>query len=74
MHRHGVAELFPGATRDITYVATVSDIDRFIYVGNGKSSLKITGSVLYLGNELNLDAAGYPVLDFKELSSAFIKN
>ena len=67
-------KLFPDVSNDLTYVATVSEIDRFTYAGNGKSTLKITGAVLNLGNEMSLDAAGYPVIDFKDLDLAFNKN
>jgi len=66
--------IFQGSTNDITYVSTVNEVDRFTYSGNGKSTLKITGSLLNIGNELKWDAAGYPVIDFNELASAFIKN
>ena len=66
--------IFPIASYDITYVATVSDIDRFTYAAARKSSLKITGSRLNVGNESNLNAAGYPVIEFKDLGLEFIKN
>lgn len=66
--------IFQGSTNDITYVNTVNEIDRFTSSGNGKSTLKITGSALNVGNELKRDAAGYPVIDFNEPAAAFIKN
>lgn len=66
--------IFQSSINDITYVDTVNDVDRFTYTGNGRSTSKIVGSVLNVGNELKLDAAGYPVIDFDDLATAFIKN
>lgn len=65
--------IFQGVTTDNTYVNTINNLDRFTYIGNGKSTLKITGSMLNVGNELTPDAAGYPVIDFNDLGTAFTK-
>ena len=66
--------IFPGGVADITYVDTVNNVDRFSNANNGKSTLKITGLVLNVGNEVNLDGAGYPIINFIDPASAFIKN
>ena len=65
--------IFQGVTTDNTYVNTINNLDRFIYSGNGKSTLKITGSILNVGNEVTPDAAGYPIIDFNDLETAFTK-
>lgn len=65
--------IFQGVTSDNTYVNTVNNLDRFTYGSDGKSTLKVTGSVLNVGNELKSDAAGYPVIDFNDLGTTFIK-
>ena len=66
--------IFRGTNSDITYVDTINYVDRFTYPDNSKATLKIVGSVLYAGNELSLDAAGYPVINLNDRDTAFIKN
>ena len=65
--------IFQGSAADNTYVNSVNNLDRFTYGTDGKSTLKITGSALNVGNELKLDTAGYPVIDFNDLGTTFIK-
>ena len=66
--------IFPATTNDTIYVTTLNGVDRFTDSSNGKATSKITGSVLNIGNELNLDAVGYPVIDFSDPATAFNKN
>lgn len=64
--------IFPGGIADITYENTVNLVDRFSNNGgSGKTTLTINGSVLNLGNDLNLDGYGYPLIDY---SISFFKN
>ena len=69
-----LSNIFRSTISDIAYVNTVNDVDRFTYPDNSKATWKIVGSVLYVGNELTLDAAGYPVINLNNRDTAFIKN
>lgn len=66
--------IFTSTSSDIAYFNTVNEVDRFTYPDNSKAALKIVGSVLYVGNELTLDATGYPVINLNDRDAAFIKN
>ena len=65
--------IFQGDTTDNTYFNTINDFDRFAYGTSGKSTLKITASVLNVGNELMLDAAGNLVVPFNEFGASSTK-